>query len=290
MVSRGQPRDSGDSGGHGQVCGPPFGPGGQQPREQTQVPSWVITWLWFPWSRSPCARAACAHRDRANPALVSSSPAPGCISRYRPGIASFLPALKGKGKLEPSSPGGRMVRTGQWTPRLWARFFLWFALVCSLPKGSESGSCSFLIDSFFFNVRNESHVHARGLQLLLGWPGLCVTATRPEPAWQLVLGPWPGTLERCWGTFHPPPQSKCGRTSVYGKPLVELCLSHLPVSCRWQLLGAATAISPWCPQSHPRLKLRQPLAWPVPTAPVLGTTVPCGGRHRMAKRTALALG
>ena len=154
---------------------------------------------------------------------------------------------------------------------------LWFALVCSLLKGSESGCCIFLIDSFF-NVRNESHVHARGLQLSLAWPGL---ACASQPCGLILPGSlcWGHgqALEGCLGTVHGPPQSQSGRASSFGKPLVALCLSHFPVSCRWQLLRAAAAISPpvtpsplpRVTQAHPRRQ--QPLAPLAPTAPVRGT-------------------
>lgn len=153
LWGRGQPRDRGDSGGHGQACCPSLRAGGQQQtREQTQVQSLGSLLghrpgLVSPGPFLPCWGSPCLSRGIKPHACWRSSLAPGCISRRRPRITSFLPVLipagdtqqvllhlaarqhgssaptcaswaksssfpGGRGcTLEPSSPGVRVVRT-----------------------------------------------------------------------------------------------------------------------------------------------------------------------------------
>lgn len=183
--SRGQPRDSGDSGGHGQAAAHPLG----HPQEHTQGqslgcllghrPSLAFLGLFLPHQGSLCL----SHRSKPH-ARQCFSLAPGCISRHRPRMAASLPALspgrdtgqvllylaprqrsgasicaswaearpsRGKGLFSRAlSPGQQVLRTGvSGCHGSEHEFCFGLHWVCSLPKGSESGSCCFFCRFFF---------------------------------------------------------------------------------------------------------------------------------------------
>lgn len=183
--SRGQPRDSSDSGGHGQEAAYPLG----HPQERTQGqslgcllgqhPSLAFLGLFLPHQGSLClSRWSKPHVHQR------FSLAPGCIPRHRPRMASLLPALSpgtdsgqvllylaprqrsgasicaswaeaaGGGLcFRAPSPGQQVVSTGV-TACHGSEHEFCFGLhwLCSLPKGSESGgwcckkSCCFFCD------------------------------------------------------------------------------------------------------------------------------------------------
>lgn len=178
--------DSCDSGGHGQAAPHPLGHRQEHTQGQSlgsllgHHPSLAFLGLFLPHQGSLClSQQSKPHTDQR------STLAPGCISRHRPRMASFLPALspgrdtgqvllylapRQRAPVRPSAPlglwpgpsrgkglyfgalsrGRQVVRTGVSGCRGSEHEFC-FGLhwACSLPKGSESGSCCFFYRLFF---------------------------------------------------------------------------------------------------------------------------------------------